>query len=133
MASVVGGERLAKEDLPRADLAPRSKQQFVVRDELTYLVCGQASDGTVQFPAGEQHASTIEVGPQGLLYSYATIHVSATRKTPYTIGYVDFPGGLRVLASVRGQEDTLQCDLQVRLAHDENDWFVEPVPKEARQ
>src|SRR3546814_10819332 len=44
----------------------------------------------------------VEVGPEGVLYSFSTVHVSSSQPVPYTIGYVDFPGDVRVLAKVRG-------------------------------
>ena len=83
----------------------------------------------MHFPAGEP---TVEVGPTGLLYSHSTVHVSAARATPYTIGYVDFPNGLRVLASVRGADASLGCDVPVRLANANGEWFVEPMVQGAR-
>lgn len=129
MADLVTGERLAQADFPLADLAPQRRPQFVVRDGNTYLLCAQREDGTQHFPCNEQ-AACVEVGPEGLLYSHSTVHVSSSRETPYTIGYVDFPSGLRVLASVRGARPGLGCDVPVRLGHDQGDWFVEPVGQE---
>lgn len=131
MVQACSGERIDKGDFPRADLAPDEKLRFVVRDGETYLVCGKAEDGVVHFPAG-QHETTVEVGPRGLLYSHSTVHVSASRETPYTIGYVDFPNGLRVLASVRDAAADLGCDVPVRLASADGKWFVEPVAQEAK-
>ncbi len=125
------GEQLGNGDFPRADLAPEEMARFVVRNGETYLLCSQAEDGVMHFPA-RPHASTVEVGPRGMLYSHSTVHVSASRETPYTIGYVDFPNGLRVLAGVRGADAGLGCDVPVRLAHADGQWFVAPVAQETQ-
>jgi uncharacterized OB-fold protein len=42
------------------------------------------------------------LGPAGTLYSWSTVHVSSSRPVPYTLGYVDLPAGVRVLATIRG-------------------------------
>ena len=49
----------------------------------------------------------------GTLYSYTTIHVSASFPTPYTVGYVDLECGIRVLGHLLIPEQDLGCDLQV--------------------
>lgn len=131
MVQVASGELLGEDDFPRADLASEEKARFVVRDGMTYLLCGQSDDGTMHFPPS-RGASTVEVGPHGVLYSHSTVHVSASRVTPYTIGYVDFPNGLRVLASVRDAYEGLGCDVPVQLAHADGKWFVVPVAQEAQ-
>jgi hypothetical protein len=131
MVQAYSGEQLEKGVFPRADLAAEEKARFVVRNGDTYLLCGQSEDGVMHFPAGP-HASAIEVGPRGMLYSHSTVHVSASRETPYTIGYVDFPNGLRVLASVRGADAGLGCDVPVRLENAGGKWFVVPVAQEVK-
>ena len=65
-------------------------------------------------------------GPDATLYSYSTVHVSATREVPYTIGYIDFPSGLRAFAHVRAAQDALRCDLPVTLRAKGDAWWVEP-------
>lgn len=125
---VPAGEDVSAAILPAPDLAPTAVAQFVVRRGATYLLCAQATDGRLSFPAQPQK-SRAEVGPVGVLYSYSAVHVSSTRATPYTIGYVDFPGNVRVLASVRGDRDMLRCDAPVRLSSAGEEWFVEPLPE----
>lgn len=66
-------------------------------------------------------------GPLGALYSFSTVYVSSSRQVPYTLGYVDFPDGLRALARVREGRAALRCDVPVVLRADDEDWWVEPV------
>jgi uncharacterized OB-fold protein len=66
-------------------------------------------------------------GPRGTLYSYSTVHISASRKVPYTIGYVDFDNGVRVLAQIDADPSTLACDLPVEVRAEADRWFVVPV------
>ncbi|WP_374580827.1 OB-fold domain-containing protein [Sphingomonas sp. J344] len=88
--------------------------------------CSLTAEGQRSFPhrPGEK---CIEVGPEGVLYSFSTVHVSSSQPAPYTIGYVDFPGDVRVLAKIRGPDHALRCDGVVRLASENSEWFVEPV------
>jgi uncharacterized protein len=51
----------------------------------------------------------------GRLYSWSTVHVSASRPVPYTLGYVDLEDGLRVLALLDGDTSELRMDGPVRL------------------
>jgi uncharacterized OB-fold protein len=51
----------------------------------------------------------------GRLYSWSTVHVSASRPVPYTLGYVDLDDGLRVLAVLDGEAGELRMDGPVRL------------------
>ena len=51
----------------------------------------------------------------GRLYSWSTVHVSASRPVPYTLGYVDLDDGLRVLARLDGDPGALRMDGPVRL------------------
>lgn len=55
-------------------------------------------------------------GPGGVLYSYTTVHVSSSRPTPYTLGFVDVDGGVRVLATIEADgplELDSRCHLEV--------------------
>jgi uncharacterized protein len=65
------------------------------------------------------------LGSVGQLYSFTIVRVSSSRPTPYAIGYVDLPGGLRVLADIAEgltPEKQLECDVAVRLVADEDGW-----------
>jgi uncharacterized OB-fold protein len=95
------------------------------------------SSGSKAFPprevcleTGARDMEPALFGPRGTLYSYTTVHVSSVRPTPYTIGYVDFEGGVRVLAHVElpaGKPTELMCDTVVELRAVEERWFVVPV------
>ncbi len=69
------------------------------------------------------------LGSTGVLYSYSTVHVSPSRPTPYTLGYVDLDAGPRVLSHVRWSGEGLELDVQVVLKVDEqlSTWWFEPI------
>ncbi|WP_299790421.1 OB-fold domain-containing protein [uncultured Marivita sp.] len=121
--------------LPMDDLAPDPEGDFVVRDGAVMLRGARsASSGVEAFPArpicpetGAYDMEPALFGPEAVLYSFSTIHVSATRPTPYTLGYVDFPSGLRAFAHVRAPADALACDLPVVLRAEGSEWWVEPA------
>lgn len=50
----------------------------------------------------------------GRLCSWSTVHVSASRATPYTLGYVDLDDGLRVLALLDGDPGMLRIGASVQ-------------------
>jgi uncharacterized protein len=54
------------------------------------------------------------VGPGGRVYSYTTVHVSSSRVTPYTLGYVDLDEGVRVLATLESSGE-IELDARCRL------------------
>ena len=107
---------------------------FVVRDGQVLLRGSRsASSGVEAFPArpicpqtGARDMEPALFGPHGTLYSFSTVHVSATRAVPYTLGYVDFPSGLRAFAHVRAVQEDLRCDMPVTLRAEEGVWWVEP-------
>ena len=51
----------------------------------------------------------------GRLYSWSTVHVSASRATPYTLGYVNLDDGSRVLALLDGNPGELRIGAPVRV------------------
>ncbi|MDF2444537.1 MAG: hypothetical protein JWR01_2740 [Subtercola sp.] len=51
----------------------------------------------------------------GALYAWTTVHVSSTRQTPYTVGYIDLPGGLRILSDITGPLTDDDFDAEVHL------------------
>jgi uncharacterized protein len=120
------GENASIEAHPISDLDAADLPAFIVLDGATYLLCTLTADGRRSFPHTDG-AQRVEVGPEGVLYSFSTVHVSSSQPVPYTIGYVDFPGDVRVLAKVRGPDHALRCDGVVRLASEGSEWFVEPV------
>jgi uncharacterized OB-fold protein len=65
----------------------------------------------------------------GQLYSFTVVRVSSSRPTPYAIGYVDLPGGLRILADLARDQDRDEefgCDTSVRLEIDDDGWRFRP-------
>jgi hypothetical protein len=120
---------------PFADLDEGGDGDVVVRDGVVMLRGARsASSGVEAFPprpvcpeTGARDMEPALFGPEAVLYAFSTVHVSATRPTPYTVGYVDFPSGLRAFAHVRAAAGTLRCDLPVRLRAAGDAWWVEPA------
>lgn len=124
---------------PIHDIASDQPSQFIVKEGAVLLRGSESrSSGSKAFPVrevcmetGARDMQEIFFGPVGTLYSFSTIHVSASRATPYTLGYVDFPNGVRVLAHVRCDDvSALRCDMTVRTETDGTDWFVTPTSAE---
>ena len=121
---------------PIADLANGARGDVVIRDGVVMLRGARsASSGVEAFPArpfcpetGVRDMEEALFGPDAILYSFSTVHVSASRSVPYTLGYIDFPSGLRAFAHVRARPEALRCDLPVALRADaEGGWWVEPT------
>lgn len=134
------GDRVQDGDQPLHDLAIEERQDFVIENGVVRLIVSRSqSSGSVAFPkrsicqvTGARDLVADAVGPAGILYTHSTVHISSTRATPYTLGYVDFPNGLRVLAEVRADgADTLTCDMPVTLASDGAQWWVVPAKEGA--
>ncbi len=67
--------------------------------------------------------SAYHIGPGGRVYSYTTVHVSSSRPTPYTLGYVDLDEGVRVLATLESSGE-IELDARCRLEiSDAGDWW----------
>ena len=133
---VTSGAAIGADALPFKDLAETATPDFEVGDAGVKLLGSiSRSTGTVYFPArqvsqegGKRDLSPLAFGPAGRLYSYSTVHLSSTRPTPYTIGYVDFDNGARVLAELRSDSPAqLGCDIDVELRAEADQWFVVPV------
>lgn len=129
------GEIITDAMRPMADLQQRDAD-FAIQDGAVMLRGSRSrSSGSMAFPArevcletGARDMEPFLFGPDGTLYSHTTLHVG-TRPVPYTLGYVDFPNGVRVLAPVRSDAagTPLQCNQPVRLASEDGQWFVTPV------
>lgn len=62
----------------------------------------------------------LELGATGVLYAYSTVHVArAAWETPYVIGYVDLPEGVRVFGKVDGS-GALAPDMAVHVRVEED-------------
>ncbi len=118
--------------LPIADLEPgASPLSEGERPRLVGSRCEQC--GTTAFPrrhvctgCGGTALADAELADTGTLYSYATVHVSSSRPTPYTLGYVDLADGVRVLSQVLTDPASLHPDQPVRLQVDGDTWSFEP-------
>ncbi|MGQ7843945.1 Zn-ribbon domain-containing OB-fold protein [Granulosicoccus sp. 3-233] len=134
--AVILGETCDASTSPLPDLIVESRQDYIEEAGNVLLVgCQSESSGSMAFPArefcpvsGARDMKPMTFGPEGILYSYSKIHVSSSRPTPYTIGYVDFRNGLRVLAHIRNVNDQdLTCNIPVELKSDDQGWFVSPI------
>jgi uncharacterized OB-fold protein len=81
--------------------------------------CGRC--GAVAFPAHEACPSCGEIGqdsvllsPVGTLYSFSEIHVAPRGfATPYSVGYVDLPEGVRLFGQIEGRAADLRIGQKV--------------------
>jgi uncharacterized OB-fold protein len=73
----------------------------------------------------------VPVGGSGQVYSYTTVRVSGTRPVPYTLGYVDLVGGLRVLGRLVGDGEW-QIDERVRIVSTDSGWAFARVRTDPR-
>jgi len=123
------GAHVGADALPIKDLGDATSAAFVVVGSDVFLQGSTSlSSGCHAFPArdicpdtGARDMKPARFGPRGTLYSYACVHVSASRPVPYAIGYVDFPEGLRALLPVQSQaalDGALPCDAPVVLRVD---------------
>ena len=135
-AGTTSGDFVGADVLPLNDLSHNGQRQFVVIDDKVMLRGSQsASSASKAFPqrevcleTGSRDMEEMLFGPFGTLYSFAAVHVSGTRPTPYTIGYVDFENGVRVLGQLEGPETSFHCDQAVELRADGDRWFFVPAP-----
>ncbi|MGF6779272.1 Zn-ribbon domain-containing OB-fold protein [Paraburkholderia sp. GAS334] len=132
------GAAYANDALPFKDLEEPKPAQFIKQDGIVLLKGSVSrSSGYKAFPerdvcpqTGARDMRPTLFGPHGTLYSYSSVHVSSTRATPYAIGYVDFPEGVRVLANVESPaalKGELSCDIPVELRAEGDRWFVVPL------
>jgi uncharacterized OB-fold protein len=128
------GAILATDVAPLKDLTGQGSD-FELQDGQVLLRGSRSlSSGSLAFPAREVCLETgardmvpMSFGPGGKLYSFSTVHVSSSRPVPYTIGYVDFENGVRVLCQIETSDQMLQCDMPVQLRAEGERWFVVPT------
>jgi uncharacterized OB-fold protein len=81
--------------------------------------CGRC--GAVAFPAheacpscGESGQDSVLLSPVGTLYSFSEIHVAPRGfATPYAVGYVDLPEGVRLFGQIEGRAADLRIGQKV--------------------
>lgn len=141
-SDLTSGTGYAQDALPFRDVAegPRPPAFELRQGEVLLRGSQSRSSGSKAFPArevcmetGARDMEPMLFGPYGTLYSFSTVQVSSTRTTPYTIGYVDFPNGVRVLANLDPSVDPsmLACDTPVEVRANADVWFVTPVKPHA--
>lgn len=58
----------------------------------------------------------VDLPRRGVLYAWTVVHKAPPAfRTPYVLGYVDLPGGVRVLAQIEADLADLRTDLPVQL------------------
>jgi uncharacterized OB-fold protein len=63
-----------------------------------------------------EKVSDILLPTQGVLYSWSVVHVAPKPwVTPYVIGYVDLPNGVRVFSHIAGNAERLTVGMPVKL------------------
>ena len=82
--------------------------------------CGHC--GTVAFPAHglcpacgvDNGQARVELSPVGTLYTFSEIHIAPKGfATPYAVGYVDLPEGVRLFGQIEGPASDLTMGEQV--------------------
>jgi uncharacterized OB-fold protein len=124
--------------LPFSDLAEDAPVAAERTDGAAVLVGGRClACGAAWFPfrpvcpsCAAPDAERHSVGAAGTLYSYSTVHISSTHPTPYTLGYVDLDGGVRVLAKIDAESGPLDLDARCRLQVGDHGrwWFALDQP-----
>ncbi len=121
-----------------SDLAQTETDQHFVAPELIdhrgdtpRLMAGKCADcGALRFPAAavcgqclSENMTTTHLSSAGVLYASAVVHQAPKGwDLPYTLGYVDLPEGIRVLAHIAGDvafDQTVELRLG-RVGTDEN-------------
>jgi uncharacterized OB-fold protein len=108
-------------DLRDVDVVMRTDDGSPVLRGSRCTSCGQQAFPPRHRCTTCQHAMEQDVAlpTQGTLYAFSTVHVSSSRPVPYTLGFVDLPGDLRVLARLLGSTAHLRVDDPVELAVEE--------------
>lgn len=90
-----------------------------------YLVGGRCrACAALSFPRAavctnclSEDIETVELGDRGTLYSFSIVHQApAGWSVPYALGYVDLPGGVRVLTHIDVPAERIAIDMPLRLA-----------------
>lgn len=112
--------------LPFADLTRMDGTALEATEGGALLGSRCAGCGVMHFPrrfvcfeCRSQDLTDTKLTKTGTLYSWSVVHISATRPTPYVVGYVDLPlDGVRIFSDVRGPADGLEVDMPADLIVD---------------
>jgi uncharacterized protein len=126
MSNPFVGEHVGAEVAPISDVDFSAVHIHASTDGPRLIGCRCEACGALAFPkravcfsCGSRSLSEELLARTGALYSYTVVHVSSSRPTPYTIGYVDLDDGVRLLATVVGDASALRPDLPVELRADD--------------
>jgi len=77
--------------------------------------------------------ASVALPTAGELYTYSSVHISATKPTPYHLGYIDLPGDVRLLAELKGELGSFNCGDQMSLVSEGEgkEWFFEKTGGES--
>lgn len=85
--------------------------------------------GTKNFPrrvacvnCGGVDIGECELAATGTLYAHTTVHISASRETPYNLAYIDLADGVRILADVTARAVAAGPDTPVALIAEGSAW-----------
>jgi uncharacterized OB-fold protein len=86
---------------------------------------------TICFTCMSDDLTDVALAREGSLYSTTAVHVSATRETPYTIGFVDLTDGVRVLSTI-ATDPLPDLDTTVQLETGNDQWWFGSVSREEK-
>lgn len=117
--------------VPFHDLVARVGDAVHTDDGPRLVASRCASCGAVAFPRRSVCMSCmsldlheVSLPGTGSLYSVTTVHVSSTFPTPYSVGYVDLPGGERVFSRIVGNVVDVPLDTTCELVLGaDGSWF----------
>lgn len=99
----------------------------MLSDGTPRLVGGRCKTcGALSFPRADVcteclslDVETVYLSSEGQLYSYSVVHQAPQGwKVPYTLGYIDLPEGIRVLAHIDASPEAVVIDKKYRLSLD---------------
>lgn len=116
----------APESLPIVPGAnPGLSKDYLTNGAKGFALLGQACEicGKSLFPktgvcpvCRSTHVRDCAMPTEGVLYSWSVVHVAPKPwVTPYVIGYVDLPNGVRVFTHIGGNPENLKVDMPVHL------------------
>jgi uncharacterized OB-fold protein len=104
---------------------PRLSKDHLRQTGSGVVLVGQCCDecGRALFPrtgvcpaCRSENLADSEMPAQGVLYSWSVVHVAPKPwVTPYVIGYVDLPNGVRVFSHIGGDPARLTVNMEVKL------------------